>query len=141
MTHEVILNTAIPAPLLDIDKVLFIDRPMPARCKLERRIVANLINHLQANGFRVRSVYDEEEIILVDGDGAAGMKEAMELVFNLDLSAIQVIRADAVDLEAWHDITIILGNGVDCIADWNYFKDDRDGFNVTVDAFKADDFE
>ncbi|MGZ5078635.1 MAG: hypothetical protein ACXWHZ_03710 [Usitatibacter sp.] len=136
-----------PVPDLDIDRRL--GKP-DARGKLERRIVANLIAHLDRNGFVPYRTYDGEEFTLV-GD----VKSAMEVVFNLDEVSLRFIpkswanarlhpitpTPEQLEEREW-GVLLVLGNGVDIISDWNYSKADGDGamFGRAMDAFDADDF-
>lgn len=140
-------------PALDIDKRL--GHPH-ARGRCERRIVAALIQHLDARGFVVSSVFDGEEVHVVDDAKATAAlgtligrtQAAMEWVFNLDEASLR-FRHRSIDREAdektrdgprgWtdaeHGVLVVLGNGEDCIADWNYTEGDPDGFDKAMDAF------
>lgn len=135
--------THITAPALDIDKILFKERGGKpyAGGVLERRIVANLIFHMQANGFRVHSIWDGEEFtgFPATEQPADALKRAMELIFNLDEVSLRFVNREFDDDDE-HGVLLILGNGQDIIADWNYFGDDRDGFNRAMEEFNAEDF-
>ena len=135
-------HAPIHAPVLDHDAMMFkrFGTKVSVQGKLERRIVANLIAHLQANNFRVCSVYDGEEIEKISPNGVEGMRAAMEIIFNLDEAAIQFIHNDAARITDWHDVSLVLGNGIDIISDWNFFNDDRDGFEAVMDAFDAEEY-
>lgn len=124
---EITKPPVIDAPELDIDKVLFKDEPMPFRCRIERRVIANLLAYLAANGFTVRSVHDGEDTV-----ETADAKAVLELVFNLDESWLHVYKPGN---KGSHTVYIILGNGLDCIADYGYYMDDRDNFNSVMQAF------
>lgn len=117
-------------PALDIDAILFAREPMPAPCRLERRIVWNLLQHLQAAGWHVRSVHDGDELTIV-----SSQKEAMELVFNLDECRLHFSK---VPYRLAHTVVVILGNGVDCISDMSIGE--HDGWTVAIDAFDAEVF-
>ena len=95
--------------------------------RLERRVVAHLIAHLQEAGFTPVSVdYGEEDI------SVSTMKEVMEVVFNLDECAIYFKNSDG----CTHGVFIVLGNsGWDSISDWSYSDDDADGFNAAMNVF------
>jgi hypothetical protein len=124
-------NPWVP-PTLDIDKQLFDGRYMPPHCKVERRIVWNLLTGLEAAGFHVLAVND--------GDGedkTATIIEAMELVFNLDDCWVFVKKGHYGN----HAIRLVLGNGVDCVSDWSFHKDDNDGFNAWMEGFKPETWE
>lgn len=110
--------------------------------KLERRIVANLIAHLERAGFKVHSVNDGEELKAV-----TDMKAAMEAVFAVDEASLRFYKggkkgrtATQLDNDLWHGVMLMLGEGVDIINDWNYNDGDADGFNKAMEAFNAEDF-
>jgi hypothetical protein len=69
-------------------------------------------------------------------------KEAMELVFNLDEASVRFwVPALRLSKERakWHGVLIVLGNSPEeIVSDWNYFADDRDGFNAAMDAFDSE---
>lgn len=121
------MNT-VNVPELEIDNILFHSRgaKMGARHKLERRIIANLIDHLDKAGFKPKSVWDGEDLT-----NASTIKEMMELVFNLDLAWIHFGST----LDRQRTILLVLGNGEDIISDWVYQDGDPDGFNAAMDSF------
>jgi hypothetical protein len=137
-------------PALDIDK-WFANHGHPhisANGRLERRIVWNLIQHLEAAGFRVHQTFDSDTF-----EYPADAKAAMELVFNLDEVSLRFLHKDAPapkrpasdsmyreDYEDgdWHGVLLVLGNGEDIICDWNYNSGDTDGFNAAVEAFSVE---
>lgn len=100
--------------------------------KLERRIVANLIAHIEKAGFKVHSVYDGDEEIRVKD-----MKSAMELIFNLDEVSLRFYKTKPSE---WHGVLLVLGNGVDIVSDWNFFDGDRDGFDAAMQAFDSEQY-
>lgn len=148
-------------PALDIDRRIADIRgqeevQLSAQQKLERRIVWNLLRHLQANGWGCKVVFDgdcsyyrrdpERDIIEEDYDDnrweSDGItltpKQVMEIVFNLDEASVRFAKHGAPEL---HGVYLVLGNGVDCIADWNYDEDDADGFNAAMEAFNTEVYE
>jgi len=125
---RVLLN----APELKIDKVLFKDRPMPPHCKLERRIVFNLLNHLHKAGFNVQHTFDGEQFEVVTTP-----TEAMEFIFNLDEVSVRFRKPG---FKPEHGVLLVLGNDIDVIADWNYTEGDPDGFDAAMNAFDAEDY-
>ena len=133
MTTAYVTQSA-PVPVLDIDLIAAnsYGRQVIPRGRLERRIVANLIEHLIQYGFHVHSVFDGDEEIRVNGT-----KAAMELIFNLDEASLRFYQGGRAN---WHGVLLVLGNGVDIVSDWNYFADDHDGFNKAMDAFDAELF-
>jgi hypothetical protein len=129
----------LPVPELDIDKTL--GKPGP-RGAIERRIVFALIAHLRDGGFKPTSLWDGERLTVVHD-----AKGAMELIFNLDESSLRFAATEITRFHRSgqnrydnneHGVLIVLGNGVDCISDWNYFADDHDGFNKAMSAFNAE---
>jgi len=104
--------------------------------RLERRIVANLIAHLDAAGFALIAVDDGGDEL----EPARDMKTAMELVFNVDLAYLiltkDVGRSPA--SQRRHTITLVLGNGIDVISDWTFSENDPDGFNAAMEAFDVE---
>lgn len=119
-------------PALDIDAYMaerFGQKNSP-RNLLERRVVWNLLKHLEAAGWHVRSVHDGEELTIVSTP-----KAAMELVFNLDDCRLHFSK---VPYRAAHTVVLVLGNGVDCIADMSIGE--QDGWTVAIDAFDAEVF-
>jgi hypothetical protein len=125
-----VINVQVPE--LDHDKLMEkrYGSKVDARGKLERRIVANMIGHLERAGWAVSSVFDGDE----DTD-AQDMKAAMELVFNLDDAWVYFKKGSLI-----HPVRLILGNGVDVITDWRYAPDDVDGFNGAMEAFDAEQY-
>lgn len=121
-------KTVLQAPALKCDDGVKIS----ARGKLERRIIWGLIEHLAALGFIVRGVDDGEEY-----QKCATGESAMEVIFSVDDSRLCVRKEGA----KTHRILIVLGNGIDCISDWNYTEGDPDSFNVAMDAFDPEQFE
>lgn len=114
-----------------------------AHGKVERRVIYNLCLHLYANGFRLHSLYDGEELtdFAPELPSDEAIAAAMNLAFNLDEASIRFIANNRLqDSEDWHGVLYVGGNGVDCIADWNYDKGDGDKFNATMEEFNADDY-
>ncbi|MGZ8317481.1 MAG: hypothetical protein ACXWVD_00120 [Telluria sp.] len=110
----------------------------------ERRIVAALCGHLQANGFRIHGLYDGEEWHYFK-DQSDPVKAAMELIFNLDEASLRIAGGDTVhessEPEYEHGILLIPGNGNmgnDIIADWSYTSGDPDHFNAVMDEFDVE---
>lgn len=105
---------------------------LPPHCRLERRIVANLIAHLAAAGFVPVEVDDGGD----DNVACNDVKSAMEAIFSVDESVLFMAKPAGLE----HGIVLIAGNGVDIVSDWNYSVGDPDGFNVAMDAFDAEAF-
>lgn len=116
-------------PELDIDKrILREPLQLTPRHKIERRVVWNLCDHLHRAGFDIRGVYDGEEYTKV-----STAKDAMELIFDLDEASLRVAKSGYAE----HGILLVMGNGEDILSDWNFFRDDRDGFCAAMNAFAA----
>lgn len=122
-------------PSLDIDKILWKDKPLHIRAKNERRVIYGLLKHLQAHGFDLVSVYDGEEHC-----PATDPKAAMETIFNLDECRIWVKHHS---FPHKRNIYIVLGNaddGSEVVADWSYGEGDPDGFNAVMEAFDTEKY-
>lgn len=124
----------VQPPELDIDKQLFNNYglKMPPHCRLERRIVVNLLELVTRKGFTLRSVYNGEENTKVDS-----IKAAMELIFNLDDAYVSICKPGF----SKHWIRLVLGEGLDCINDWSFDPEgDPDGFSAMMDLFDTEDY-
>lgn len=100
----------------------------------ERRIVWNLCAHLREAGFDLCSVDDGEDIEIV-----STVKEAMELVFNLDEAKLRFRKPGF----KMHVVLLIMGNGnkgLDLIADYGYTDGDPDKFMETMELFDTEVF-
>lgn len=122
----------VEAPALDIDALLYKDHPMHGNAKLERRIVANLLAWLKFKGWNVSEIDDGEEDTKV-----STAKEAMELIFDLDDVRIVISNSEGQS----HRILLVLGNGIDIIADYSFTENDPDGFCAVMEGFNAEDYE
>lgn len=118
---------------LPIDAILFKDHEMLEHTKIERKMVASLIPFLEGHGFNLNSVHDgEEEEFYTDQDADTRLRNAMNLIFNLDLAYLFFTN----NQQVFHRVDIVLGNdGWDCISDWRYSVDDKDGFNALMQQF------
>lgn len=128
------IRPQVDVPELEIDaKMLKLyGHTVSPRGRLERRVIAAAIAHLQQAGFTLVSVDDGEEDTKV-----TTAKEAMELVFNLDECRIY-FRKQGFNP---HNLLIVLGNdGWDAISDYTYTAGDPDGFEKAMDAFDAESF-
>jgi len=133
-------------PQLAIDKILHSDDNLTPGHVLERRIVWNLMRHLEAAGFKVYQTFDSDNF-----EYPEDKKAAMEFIFNLDEVSLRFLHKDASvpkrptagkcreDYEDgdWHGVLLVLGNEEYVISDWNYFSDDRDGFDAAMNAFNV----
>lgn len=96
----------------------------------ERRIVANLVAHMERAGWKVQGVHDGD-----DFTHAPDMKSAMELIFDLDDAGLYFEKGNSE-----HRVLLILGNDMDIVSDWNYSEGDADGFNAAMDKFDVDQY-
>lgn len=122
-------------PALDIDSKLYPNGKVHARGRLERRVVWNLIHHIEQAGFRIFEINDGEELTH-PGDAVA----AMETLFNVDEASLRFLHKDEKDTDNWYGVMLVFGNGVDCISDWNYDDADAAGFNAAMEAFDPESF-
>lgn len=97
---------------------------------IERRIVRGLIDHLSDRGFEITKVDEGEEVITSDP------VEAMEAIFSVDDCCLYVRKP----MFKSHWIQIVLGNGIDCIVDYSYMRDDGDGFDKAMQDFEEEKF-
>lgn len=146
MNTSSVSRPAVIVPQLDIDELMARrhGHTVSPNGKLERRIVAALIAHLESRGFVPMRTWDGEE-----WERTTDTKSAMEVIFNLDEVSLRFIPAAKRELversfeeigEVEHGILLVLGNGVDIVSDWNYFADDGDGFNAAMEAFDPEQF-
>lgn len=123
MSHQV---TILQPPALKIDSILHPDGKMLPRCRVERRVVWNLLSHLAAAGFTPRSVESDEEV------GTDTPEAMMEELFNLDEAHLHFFDKD----KRTYWVFIVLGNdGWDAISDWGVPREDPRGFNAAMEAF------
>lgn len=128
-TNEVV---TVSAPALDHDAMMKkkYGVEVSPNGRRERRIVANLIAHMEREGWKVQGVHDGDGF-----DKATDMKSAMELIFNLDDAGLYFEKGDAE-----HRVLLILGNDMDIVSDWNYSEGDADGFNAAMEKFDAEQY-
>lgn len=121
------------APDLDHDAMMLkrFGTKLGPNQRLERRIVWNLLRHLERAGFAVHSIHDGDEIVDV-----ADSKAAMELVFNLDEAWLHVRKSPR---SGSHTIALVMGNGIDIVSDWSIPRTPN-GFNEAMNAFDAEQF-
>jgi len=123
-----VLGTDVPA--LDIDARLYPSGRVPARGKLERRIVWALLAHMRVKGFAIVGVHDYEEKTRVDDE-----KAAMEVVFSVDGCNLHFadLSGDRRTIDRERCAVLVLGNGVDLLSDW--FAQPGDRFDVALSTF------
>jgi hypothetical protein len=119
----------VTVPTLNINTALYSDRKMPVHVRMEQRIVAALIAHMEVNGWAPVDLYDGEEHSPV-----TDAKSAMELIFNLDDSYLTFSNGSRK-----HWVRLIGGNGVDILSDYSFAHEDRpDDFDTVISAFDAE---
>lgn len=122
----------VQAPALDHDKMMKAKygQEISATGRRERRIVANLIAHMERAGWKVQGVHDGDEFVKADT-----AKAAMEVIFDLDDAGLYFEKDGAE-----HRVLLILGNDLDIVSDWGYSEGDADGFNAAMEKFDVDQF-
>ena len=92
------------------------------RIELEKKIVRHLIRTMKANNWNVFAVDDGgDELETVKGE-----KEAMEAVFAVDEATLHFFNSEPKGTYGVrHSVLIVLGNGIDCIADHSYSESDN----------------
>jgi hypothetical protein len=125
-------DKSVRVPSLDHDAMMKrrFGTEVSATGRRERRIVANLIAHMEREGWKVQGVHDGDGF-----DKTPDMKSAMELIFNLDLAGLYFEKGDAE-----HRVLLVLGNDMDIVSDWNYSEGDPDGFNAAMEKFDVDQY-
>jgi hypothetical protein len=121
---------SVRVPSLDHDAMMKrrFGTEVSATGRRERRIVANLIAHMEREGWKVQGVHDGDGF-----DKTPDMKSAMELIFNLDLAGLYFEKGSEE-----HRVLLVLGNDMDIISDWNYSEGDADGFDAAMEKFNVD---
>jgi hypothetical protein len=126
---QVAIATIVSAPALDHDAER---APLP-HTLAERRVIANLIAHLQRAGFRLHAASDGEARVKV-----STTKEALEVIFSVDDAWLYVRKSDSPRTYA---IYFVLGNardGSEVACDWSAPDPDVDGFSQAMDEFDFD---
>ena len=100
------------------------------RLALERVIIKHLIQTMGANGWHVDHIWDGGDEIR-----ATDIGDQLEAVFAVDES--QIIFENSAGRQHW--VTIILGNGCDCICDYSYAQHNADDFRKIMEE-KVDPF-
>lgn len=123
--------SARPVPDLAHDAVMRarFGQKISDRGRLERRIAWQMLEHMRAAGFKVRTVYDGE-----DETPVLSCKAAMELMFNLDECGVNFSRKAN---DAYEAVFFVFGNGVDIVSDARYRSPE---FLAAVESFDAERF-
>lgn len=102
------------------------------RGRIERRIVWDLLHHLERSGFTIHSVHDGDDELKV-----ATKEQAMEEMFNLDDCHLFFVKEGA---EGARWLRLVFGNGYgeECISD--YGMSPVAGWNEAMEAFKPELF-
>lgn len=96
-----------------------------SRIKLERAIVNLLISELAKDGFLPVAVDDGGELVKTPN-----AKKAINAVFAVNDSWLYFKKGSK-----QHGVMLVGGNGEDIISDWDFWRDDADGFNAAMDKF------
>lgn len=127
--------TKIEPPALQHDTMMLqrFNSPVHAGGRLERRLFANLLNYLLANGFSPVMLNDGE-----DDNKVSDIQSTMELAFNLDECWVYFDYNGSGKAQHW--IRITLGEGLDIINDYGCPKQDHDGWNAVMDVFDPQEY-
>lgn len=125
-----------PVPALKIDKVLFADRAMPNRCRLERKALWSILGDMADKGWTAYRTNDGERI-----EAHTDPESVMEVCFNLDEVRVG-FRNEAGDK---HNIFLVFGNSPnEIVCDWGFTDGDPDGFDAAIsaatDAIQTEEF-
>ena len=131
------MNQIIQAPTLEHDKTMLAEygEKLTPSDVLERRIVENLIRHLNKNGYTVNSVFDGEEFT-----SATTAKDVLENLYRAGEISVRVSPIDPTILGDEHGITLVAGNGEEIIVGWAYTNQGRTVFGDVIKAFHAADY-
>lgn len=128
---------SVVVPTLDGDKTAYAKwgHRLTTWGRRERRIVANLIAHLNAHGFIVVAVDDggDEDEQIADNN----MKEAMEAAFAVDEAALIFAYHSNQPGTRYYRVELIFNNGndgLDVISDYT----DSPIFSAAMDKFDAE---
>ena len=113
-------------PRLNIDRELDPNDTMLPRCRVERRVVWNLLLQLEAHGFTPTAVVHDEQVAV-----AGDVLKTMEEVFSVDECIIEFDRL-------W--VKVVLGNyGTDCLSDWGWTTEGPGAeFSLILRAFNPE---
>lgn len=119
-----------PAPALDHDAMMKreYNHDVSETGRIERVVVWNLLQYIASEGFTVAAVDDGDEETKVVYN-----KDAMELVFDLDIAHLIVMKGQAFA----GTVTLVMGNGTDVVSDYSW-RLDAPEFKDVMDEFDAD---
>lgn len=120
-------NTILQAPTLSSDADR--DRELSMHCKVERRIVWNLLTKLWDAGFEIVEVDDGDDTTQCSKAEHPAMA-AMEAIFAVDECNLYVRKKGK---RGKRFIKLVGGNGEDIISD--YSAVDEDGFMTFMQSF------
>jgi hypothetical protein len=98
-----------------------------ARLAQEATMIRALIRNLKLQGWTPAYVFDGAEHVKVRNETTA-----LDVVFSVDDSTITFQKG-----AERQGVKIILGNGEDCIVDWDYQSGDSNGFDTAMEAITA----
>ena len=102
------------------------------RLTTEAAMIRGLIRGLGKVGYKPVCVFDGEEYVNGTTETAT-----MDTVFSVDESTITFKGRDG----EVYGVLIVLGNGVDCIPDWNVSRDDTNGWNAAIERVTDELYE
>lgn len=103
-----------------------------ARLGIEERMVRGLIRGLKKTGYTPVCTYDGGEYVEGNTETAT-----LDTVFSVDESTISFKGKDG---EIW-GVLIVLGNGGDCIVDYNVSRDEHSEWNVAIERITDELYE
>lgn len=122
----------VDVPTLDVDQeAAKRGRTISHEGRMERRVVAGLIDHLKDQGYNPIEVMCEGE---TEGE-VHDKKDAMEIVFNLDDSVIVFQGPDG----DRHGVLLIQGNGLDIVSDYGVTRQPSK-WNRAMDSFNPEEY-
>lgn len=108
-----------------------------ARLAIEEKMVRGLIRGLKKAGYTPDCVYDGGEYVHGKTETAT-----MDTVFSVDKSTITFEGEGSTQHDSRRfGVLIVLGNGVDCIPDYNVSRNNVDGWNATIERITDELYE
>lgn len=125
---------SVPIPVLDGDRLAYErhGHALSTWGRRERRIVANLLSHLEVHGFVCKQVDDGGD----DLEEVDGMKDIMESAFAVD-EATLIFTDTHPDARRTYEVDLIFNNGNDGL---DVISDHSTGgrFSEAMDSFDAE---
>jgi hypothetical protein len=151
--HAYSSPASVEVPMLDVDKAAFerYGTELSSWGRRERRIVANLLHHLDKHGLRCAAVFDGDDFYKCGAVGlTANVKATMEAAFGTDEVSLRIRRkADVMKSVTAkvpeYGVVLIFNNGndgMDVISDNEYSDSEPVGMLVkeAMDSFDSEVF-